>query len=397
MLRAFAILCALSAGALFGQSATKAASHDGDLLLKPGQSFTVPFELSEPIPNSVVEAHESYSNTINGPTLDAPPYVFHLTIPPGTKPGRYAIDVTVRQEGYAVGKDRLWVDVEIPASPRTITVPGGPLILRHGASGLWVKGTFDDYGEIDLTGSTRTSFEVWPPGVVSLLEPGPIVEVRARKPGTATITVHYENMESSFKVVVPEDNLQITSPSERSIVHPGETIPVEVSATGGPFELVGVEGPGMDGCCSPGSNSKSYQLSLTIASAAQPGLARLTAIGKIADDVILLSGISLDIERADPPQSILTTSEPQGLLIFMPIGVEEPIPHGIRLYGKYPDDSLVNLTNSTYTTFESSDEKIVSVDKDGYAKGLAVGKTTILVHHRDQTAVVKVVVMAGER
>jgi hypothetical protein len=172
---------------------------------------------------------------------------------------------------------------------------------------------------------------------------------------------------------------------------------VEVSATGGPFDLVGIMGPGMDGCCSPGSNSKSYQFSVSIPTAAQLGPTRLTPMGKIADDVIFFGGISVDIERADPPQSILTTSEPQGLLIFMPIGVEEPIPHGIRLYGKYPDDSLVNLTTSTYTTFESSDEKIVSVDKDGYAKGLAVGKTTILVHHRDQTAIVKVVVMAGEK
>jgi len=130
-----------------------------------------------------------------------------------------------------------------------------------------------------------------------------------------------------------------------------------------------------------------YWFSLTVPASAKSGPADIVAMGNTDATHVFSTPATIDVERTDAPQS-LSTDVTVGYSKSTWVGGEARI----RVYGKYPDNAYVDLTESTLTTYETSSEGIVAMEKNGQFKGLAAGSATIVIRHRDLGITVKVVV-----
>jgi hypothetical protein len=179
--------------------------------------------------------------------------------------------------------------------------------------------------------------------------------------------------------------LQITNPAPGTVVNPGQTVVVNVLASGGPFTSVSVL-PTFDV-----NNdillltAPPYQFSFTVPSQSRPGLGAISAIGSTAAGEVDSLPISIAIERSDSPQSIATGFSQ----LRMPIGHQTTI----SVTGTYEDGSIVDLSQSTQTKYEPASAGVVSVTSDGFVTALAPGSTTIVVRHRNLQRTVKVTVI----
>jgi hypothetical protein len=99
------------------------------------------------------------------------------------------------------------------------------------------------------------------------------------------------------------------------------------------------------------------------------------------------SPVTIDVECTDAPQSLFTDVT-VGYSKHTQVGGEA----SIRVYGKYPDNPDVDLTDSTLTTYATSSKGIIAMERDGQFKGLAPGSTSIVIHHRNLSVTLKVVV-----
>jgi hypothetical protein len=187
--------------------------------------------------------------------------------------------------------------------------------------------------------------------------------------------------------------LKITKPLKGAIVHPGETVEIAVSATGGPMESVTIFVPGNDQSNLPLLSSPPYQFLYTVPSIPMqilPGLHPITAAGRAAGAPPVFSEpVEIDVERPDSPQWIKI--DHPGL--ELKIGHEIPI----EVYGTYADGSIVPLSRSTRTKFKPTREGIVSVSWDGNVAALAVGSTTIVVRHQNCETSIKAVVTSDRK
>jgi hypothetical protein len=179
-------------------------------------------------------------------------------------------------------------------------------------------------------------------------------------------------------------SLQITSPAAGTVVNPGQTIPIYVSTSGGSFAVVAVGG---DGVIPDGQllRHPPYQFSVTIPSQIRLGLYSLVAVGSMGSGNPTFSHqVSIDVERADAPQSITTDLS----TIDLPIGGR----CGVRVLGTYSDGSTLDLSRSTQTVYEATRKGVVSITKEGLVTGLALGSTDIVIEHRGSKAAVKAAV-----
>jgi len=182
--------------------------------------------------------------------------------------------------------------------------------------------------------------------------------------------------------------LQITSPTNGAIVNPGQTMVVDVSATG--MVLAAARITAQDPIKSGQVLiAPPYQFAITIPTKIRPGPYSLVAEGSSVSSAVPSSDpVSIDIERPDTPQSIAA-----GSVLELAIGEHSPV----RVDGTYTDGSVVDLSRSTQTTYDTDPAGIVSVTKEGLVTGLAGGSTTIVIHHQNYLTVIKVVVSSGRK
>jgi len=182
-----------------------------------------------------------------------------------------------------------------------------------------------------------------------------------------------------------EAALQITSPTSGTVVRPGQTIAVSVSTSGGTFTGVFIASPATKGL-EPLLTAPPFQFLITIATDIAPGIYKLTAMGATATSTLLASpSISIDVERSDSPQKIRV--EPSSILsLSTGAGV------GLILVGEYSGGNIVDLSNSTMTTFESESPRVASVTKDGSVEAVGLGSTKIVIKHKTLKITVDVVV-----
>ncbi len=186
--------------------------------------------------------------------------------------------------------------------------------------------------------------------------------------------------------------LQITNPAPGTVVNPGQTVVVNVSASGGPFTSVTIIAPGyVNGLAA--LNSPPYQFSFTVppipSKGIGPGINTITAAGTTASAVVFSSAVPVDIERSDSPVSIAINTS------GLELSIGDALPIGV--YGTYSDGSTVRVTESTQTTFTSQNPAVAAVvTSDGLVKGVAPGSTTIFVRHRglQRTLPVRVILKA---
>ena len=178
----------------------------------------------------------------------------------------------------------------------------------------------------------------------------------------------------AIAVVVPgqlvaQGELRITEPAAGTVLNPGQTITVSVSASGGPFTSVGIVGPGhMNGNYI--LKSSPYQFSFTVQSKITPGLDTIEAMGSTASGPVIAE-VKIDVERPDTPQKI-SVDHPR---LELPMGGKLPI----AVFGTYADGSVVNLSRSTQTKYRLGSPDIVSVSNEGRVTALAPGSTLSLL------------------
>lgn len=182
--------------------------------------------------------------------------------------------------------------------------------------------------------------------------------------------------------------LQITSPTNGAIVNPGQTMVVDVSASGVVLAAARItaQDPIKSGQV---LIAPPYQFAITIPTKIRPGPYSLVAEGSSVSSAVPSSDpVSIDVERTDTPQSIAA-----GPVLELAIGEHSPV----RVDGTYTDGSVVDLSRSTQTTYDTDPAGIVSVTKEGLVTGLAGGSTTIVIHHQNYLTVIKVVVRSGRK
>jgi Bacterial Ig-like domain (group 2)/Bacterial Ig domain len=181
-----------------------------------------------------------------------------------------------------------------------------------------------------------------------------------------------------------QPTLRITAPAAGTVLNPGQSVRVVVDATGGLFKSVTIIAPGsLSG--NPSLTIPPYQFSFTVPSLPSrgitPGPNRITAVGNTGSGPVH-AVVSIDIERADTPQSIATDSSQ----VELSIGERVPL----ELYGTYTDGSVVRLTTSAQTSYASRNPTIAVVSADGFVKAVAYGSATIAVRHREYERLVRV-------
>ena len=168
-----------------------------------------------------------------------------------------------------------------------------------------------------------------------------------------------------------QPSLQMTSPADGTVVSPGQSVTVTVSASG-TFLQVFLVGGGPLGF-SRSLSAPPYDFTLTIPSNIRPDKYAVTAVGAYAQGQSVTSlPITLVVEPTTTPQSYRTEPE---TLNDLSVGVKAPL----RVIGRFTDGSTANVTFSARTTYSTSDPGVATVDSRGIVTAVAPGKATILV------------------
>ena len=382
--------------ALPGQPTIKITSPTSDLVVHPGQMVDVAVSATGAF-SWVGLSGASSTLPLDEQSRDSPPYLFHVTIPVACTLGRSPIEVSLYRRGSLnpLATEKVWVDVERSDSPRQIRITNAALHFAQVDAGddLQVLGLFNA-GEVNLSRSSRTSYETEPPGIVSVDRAG---KVRGLAPGAARILVRHQNLLAAIDVTVAANSLTITSPAEGTVVHPGETITVKVDPGSGPFQSVGALVPGYM-TSSLLLKSPPYQFTFIVARLAlqsestkiTSGPNPISVMGFTASGQVFAQPVYIDIEPMDSPKRVFADREQIGLALAVGQGRVTDV------FGEYTDGSIVNLTQSSLTTYELSVPGVASVTKEGYVKGVAPGSTNLVIRNGDQRATVGIVV-AGDR
>jgi hypothetical protein len=395
MLRPIVVLCTF---AIIGDAQSRPepvtlriTSPVSGVVVHPGQ--TVDIEAMVSGPYSLIAIRESLGVIIPGErSLSSPPYRFLVQVPAMITPRRYAItaellDTRGGRINPVVTSDTITLDVEPSAPPQKLTIKESYYPLRFPVGDgrdLYVTGTFGP-DELNLNNSTLTTYKTEPPGIVSVSEG----QIKGLAPGSAEVTVSHQGLQAFVAVTVVGDALRITSPPAGTVVRPGQELSVEVSTAGGPFDSAMVFlAPSMSAGGELELNSKPYWSAFTIPKSTPIGPSNLVVMGKAASVPLPVYSlpVSVDIERSDAPQSVFTPYDRFGASTWVGGPVQ------IKVYGKFPDNPLVDLSRSSLTTYETTSNGIVSVEKDGLIMGLAAGSTTVVIRHRNLRIAVKILV-----
>ncbi len=167
--------------------------------------------------------------------------------------------------------------------------------------------------------------------------------------------------------------LQIVSPTSGTIVHPGDTITVTVSTSGGPFAAVII----IPAAPIPSGEMRTappFQFVVKIPSEITCGQYSLIASGVISPgNPIASPPIYIDVERPDAPVALST--EPACPLELY-VG-EQMV---LDVLGTYADGSTQDITNSSQTSFVSQATNIVTVSSSGLVTAVSPGATRIVVN-----------------
>jgi len=187
--------------------------------------------------------------------------------------------------------------------------------------------------------------------------------------------------------------VKITSPASGTVVHPGESLTINVDATPSAFRTIFVVP--FASLMDKSSKSPHYVVTIQIpsdlASAAYPvgviGVPMSGAIGKNEG----LTGpdrdsIMIDVERSESPKRL---SAKLLDLYNVPDGFHH-VGEIRRLYvtGTFADGTKVLLSRSKLTTYEIDPPGVVTANEDGMVTAISSGSAEITVQNGDATVVI---------
>ena len=196
---------------------------------------------------------------------------------------------------------------------------------------------------------------------------------------------------STLTLMAQQTSLQIVSPTDGSLVSPGQTISVSVTSPAGisftRVTVVGEQPIWLSGV----ATSVPAQFSVVIPQGISPGAYLLTAMGTTSAGTLVESDpIEVMVERSDLPTSIKTQPS---RFIFQVAGQQS----SLGVTATFLDGSVSDVTSSSHTAFVSSNPAVTTVDSRGIATAVATGKGYITVTYslgsQSQHLLVPVVVL----
>jgi centrosomal CEP192-like protein len=176
-----------------------------------------------------------------------------------------------------------------------------------------------------------------------------------------------------------QQRLQIESPPDGTVVHPGETIKVRVtSSTDRTWSSLLVVSPVSGLPSNVVTQSVPAELAVTIPSDVdKAGQYPFTAMGTTTSgELVESASITLDVERPDMPVSLWSQFES---LIFEAKGQSGPM----MLTATFSDGKVLEVTESPNVTYRSTDTKVVTVDEAGTATAVETGTAAIIVSYKN--------------
>jgi hypothetical protein len=176
-----------------------------------------------------------------------------------------------------------------------------------------------------------------------------------------------------------ESLLQITAPADGTVVNPGQTVTVRVtSPSGAAFENVAVLGQDPLGI-STTAKSVPAQFSITIPSNISACRKySVTAVGvPPAGESVFSDSIALDVERPDTPVSISSFQFPS-----LTLEANDP-PFHLIILATFSDGSQIEVTESSYVTYQSSNTAVATVDPYAGTKAVGPGTASIEVAYKN--------------
>lgn len=186
---------------------------------------------------------------------------------------------------------------------------------------------------------------------------------------------------------VESNALVITSPTNGTVVAPGQTITVSVTVNSGTYPdgigILGGEGGGPAVMVPPVLGESPLSISVTIPANAFPGRFTISAAGGNSSGVLQTSyDVTLDVERTDVPAR-LRVDPPSLHFKFVGDSAE------LTVTGVYADGSWHGLTQSSLLQI-TSENTGVAIVKNGAIIASGAGNTTIQVSYEGVTATVAV-------
>lgn len=181
--------------------------------------------------------------------------------------------------------------------------------------------------------------------------------------------------------VKPQSPLQIDAPADGEIFNPGETINVRVtSTTNRTWQFVGILAAISDVPPTEGVHSLPAEFSITIPSNINACRRYgLTAMGRTSSGELVESDIEIDVERPDTPVSISSFQFPSLTLEAKP----EPRPFNLIILAAFSDKNSIEVTESSYVSYESNNTSVATVEGYGGVKAVARGNASIIVTYKN--------------
>jgi Bacterial Ig-like domain (group 2) len=185
-------------------------------------------------------------------------------------------------------------------------------------------------------------------------------------------------------LLAQQPSLKIISPADKTVVHPGETLTVEIEATGSFVAIIVFTNNPFP--WSETATQPPYKFTLSIPNDIDLGRYKIVANGSTKSyGVIESKPVELDVERADKPVKIIT--DPGGPLILRPGGKLV-----LDVGGTYKDGSYLILNDTGDVQFSSENPDIATIKQSGAIDALKKGTTYFIVRVYGQVLRVKVVV-----
>jgi hypothetical protein len=191
-------------------------------------------------------------------------------------------------------------------------------------------------------------------------------------------------------LLVAQPSLRITSPTDGTVVHPGESLTVTVEALpAGAFKQVIIVGWDPIGFSRP-LTTPPYRFTIQVPSKIDPGKYLLTADGATAPGQGTMSDpIAIVVERPDPP--VRLRIEPS----ILDVSLSQK--GYLRVVGEFAYGENTDLTKSRRIAYVSSAPAVATVQTQGIVTPIAPGSARVIVTYGELEVEVPVMVTGNKR
>jgi hypothetical protein len=167
----------------------------------------------------------------------------------------------------------------------------------------------------------------------------------------------------------PPKLLQITSPAGGTIVNPGQNVKVTVTSPANErFEAVAIMSRGG---ISGDATSVPAELSVQIPRNSDCGKYLVSVSGRTVSGQAVSAYLELDVERADAPTELAFLND------WRQLDLRAGEDFHLNVLATFSDGSNLEVTDSSYVTYRSSNTRVATVDRNGEIMSKGAGHATV--------------------